>query len=267
MESNCLNCNHNIVENFCSNCGQKSFKRINKKYILDELQYTLIHTNKGFLYTIKNVIKNPGKTARVFIEGDRINHYKPISLLFILSSISSILMFKVLDMNAISTNFYAKQKMSSLMMNDFSAFTSSYYSFIMMLLIPLFAVCSWLILKKWGHNYYEHVVINSYILSIYSIIYIVIFVPILYVLKSNTQLFMSLSIYMFLLYPIIFIWFYKGFYPDKSLKKIIISSLLLLVLTVLAYFILIFASMLIFMILYAIIHSPKELMQYIRPSK
>ena len=137
MENNCLNCNHNIIENFCSNCGQKSFKRINKKYILDELQYTLIHTNKGFLYTIKNLIKNPGKTARVFIEGDRINHYKPISLLFILSSISSVLMFKLLNMNTISAQYYSKQKMSSLMMNDFSAFTSSYYSFIMMLLIPI----------------------------------------------------------------------------------------------------------------------------------
>lgn len=51
MEHICLNCNFVISENFCSNCGQKKFKRIDKKYVTDELQYLLLHTNKGF-YTL-----------------------------------------------------------------------------------------------------------------------------------------------------------------------------------------------------------------------
>lgn len=267
MQTNCQNCNRDIVENFCSNCGQKSFKRINKKYILDELQYTLIHTNKGFLYTIKNLIKNPGKTARFFIEGDRINHYKPISLLFILSTISSVLMFKVLDMNTISAEYYSKQKMSSLMMNDVSAFMSSYYSFIMMLLVPFFALCTWLVLKKWGNNYYEHIVINSYILSMYTIIYIVLFVPVLYFIKSDHQLFIKISTFTFLIFPVVFFWFFKGFYPEKSLKEIILKSILIFVLVIIAYFILIFASIIVFMIYYAITKSPQEMMNYIKPNK
>ncbi len=61
MENNCLNCNHPIIDNFCSNCGQKKFKRIDRKYLIDEVQYLVVHTNKGFFYSIKNILKNPGK--------------------------------------------------------------------------------------------------------------------------------------------------------------------------------------------------------------
>jgi hypothetical protein len=53
MEKNCPNCNRVITGNFCSNCGQKKYKRIDKKYIWEEIQYTILHTNKGFLYSVK----------------------------------------------------------------------------------------------------------------------------------------------------------------------------------------------------------------------
>lgn len=64
-ETNCRNCNEVIAINFCSNCGQKKYKRIDKNYIWEEIQYTTIHTNKGFLYSLKKIFKNPGATARV----------------------------------------------------------------------------------------------------------------------------------------------------------------------------------------------------------
>ena len=83
MDQNCQNCSTLILNNFCDNCGQKKFKKIDRKYIWDEIQYTFLHTNKGFLYSVKNIIKNPGKTARAFIDGNRVNHYKPILLVFV----------------------------------------------------------------------------------------------------------------------------------------------------------------------------------------
>lgn len=105
--ANCLNCGNQITENFCSNCGQKKYKRIDKKYIWDELQYTVFHTNKGLLYSIKTTLKNPGKTAKDFIEGNRVNHYKPILLVFVLSGIATFLTFKVLNFKEIIENFFS----------------------------------------------------------------------------------------------------------------------------------------------------------------
>ena len=125
MELNCQNCNEIITGHFCSNCGQKKYKRIDRKYILDEIQYTFLHTNKGFLYSVKNIIKNPGKTAREFIDGNRVNHYKPILLAFVLSGISAFISFKIIGLQKIMSSFYAKENINSAFMNDYMTITSS----------------------------------------------------------------------------------------------------------------------------------------------
>lgn len=108
MENFCKNCNQLITANFCANCGQKKFKRIDKKYIWDELQYTVFHTNKGLLYSVKNILKNPGKTAKEFIDGNRVNHYKPILLVFVLSGISAFISYKIIGLKEIMSDFYSK---------------------------------------------------------------------------------------------------------------------------------------------------------------
>lgn len=91
MSEICKNCQGEIAFNFCANCGQKKAKRIDGKYVKDELQYVLIHTNKGFFYSLKKVVRNPGKTASEFIDGNRVNHYKPILMVFLLAGISAFI--------------------------------------------------------------------------------------------------------------------------------------------------------------------------------
>lgn len=73
MAESCLNCGKSIEENYCGNCGQKRFSRIDRKYIFSELENTVLQTNKGFLFSVKSILKNPGKTAKEFINGSRIN--------------------------------------------------------------------------------------------------------------------------------------------------------------------------------------------------
>ena len=65
---NCQNCNEVITGIFCSNCGQKKYKRIDKKYVWDEIQYTVLHTNKGFLYSVKNTLILKGPEALQYIK-------------------------------------------------------------------------------------------------------------------------------------------------------------------------------------------------------
>ncbi|MBC8645230.1 DUF3667 domain-containing protein [Flavobacterium lindanitolerans] len=83
---------------------------------MDEVQYLAVHTNKGFFYSLKNVARNPGKTAKKFIDGDRVNHYKPILLAFVLSGISAFLSFKVIKSDVIMENYmqqiYGQQKLT-----------------------------------------------------------------------------------------------------------------------------------------------------------
>jgi hypothetical protein len=126
MEATCLNCTTEIVQNFCANCGQKKYKRIDRKYIWDELQYSTVHMNKGFFYSLKNTLKNPGKTARTFIDGNRINHYKPIALAFILSGISSFISFKIVGLGEIMSAIQDEQVAKSDMVKDINTFRVTY---------------------------------------------------------------------------------------------------------------------------------------------
>lgn len=168
MEKNCPNCNRVITGNFCSSCGQKKYKRIDKKYIWEEIQYTILHTNKGFLYSVKEIIKNPGKTARKYIDGNRVNHYKPILPAFVLSGISAFVSFKILGLYDILIAYYSSSaaNVNSKFMNEFMSVFSSYNSIIMLLALPFIALATKFVFRKWGHNYYEHIVMIAYILSV-----------------------------------------------------------------------------------------------------
>lgn len=166
MEGTCLNCGKPVSDNYCGSCGQKKYSRIDGRYILAELQDTILQTNKGFLYSIKNIIINPGKTARQFIEGSRINHCKPILLAFLLSGISAFISYNIIGFIEIMEKYYSKLNMSSQFMTDYFSFVSSYSSIIMLSLIPFLAIMTKIAFWKLGQNYYEHILMNAYILSL-----------------------------------------------------------------------------------------------------
>jgi hypothetical protein len=150
MVENCKNCNEAITGNFCVNCGQKKYKKIDKKYVLDEIQYTFLHANKGLLYSIKNILKNPGNTAKEFIDGNRVNHYKPILLTFVLSGISTFLSYKVLGIKEIMSAYNADKHVESKFMDDSLTVISSYSSIITILLLPFLLLRQKLHLKNGG---------------------------------------------------------------------------------------------------------------------
>lgn len=247
MEANCLNCNTEIVQNFCSNCGQKKYKRIDRKYIWDEIQYSTVHMNKGFFYSLKNILLNPGKTARTFIDGNRINHYKPIALAFILTGISAFIAYKMIGMGEMTAKVNAMQTKDVeqlKIMKSINEFIQTYISLFALASIPFFAMLSRWSFKSFGNNFYEHVVMNAYILAYSTIISLVIFYPLIYLFKDNGELVMTFSVLPMLSYLIILPYFYKNFYREYSWKKIIFRVLL--------FFVLLFASFFIIAIMLAV---------------
>ena len=266
MAESCFNCGSLVNENYCGSCGQKKYSRIDKKYILNELENTILQTNKGFLYSIKNIIINPGKTAREFIDGSRVNHYKPVLLAFLLSGISAFISLNVIGLIEIMEAYYSKMHLSSQLMSDYMSFTTSYNSLIMLSTVPFLAIITKIAFRKWGQNYYEHIVMNAYILSLYTIINIVIIYPILYVLKSNQDLIISLSSLSFLTIPIIMIWFFKGYYREKSLLSIIGRVLLIILIISFGFIILMITSVIVGFV-FAMIGGPEALdaLEYLKP--
>lgn len=262
MENICRNCQNEITENFCANCGQKKYKRIDKKYILDELQYTVFHTNKGLLYSLKKILRNPGKTAREFIDGNRVNHYKPILLVFVLSGLAAFVSFKILKLNEMMNAQFSQQKMNSKFAGDLMSFLSSYSSLIMLLFIPYFAAVTRIAFRKWGHNYYEHVVINAYVLAFNTMVSILFLYPVMFYFKDTPDTFYSLTQLSMLIIPLVLVWFFKEFYKEKTLKSVIAKVLGIIVLAIVGYLIfMIVAGLIAFAI--AMLKGP-EALEYLK---
>lgn len=229
MEANCLNCNNNIEQNFCSNCGQKKYKRIDRKYIWEEVQYSTVHMNKGFFYSIKIILKNPGKAARTFIDGNRVNHYKPIALIFILTGISSFIAYQMIGLGEMTDKVNALQTQDAeqlKMMKNINNYIQTYMSFFLLAMLPFLALFSRWSFKSFGNNFYEHVLMNAYILIYSILISLLVFYPLLYIFKDNETAFMTISLFSSLSYLVILPYFYKNFYPEFSFKKILLRVLL-----------------------------------------
>ncbi len=252
MEAICLNCNSEIVQNFCSNCGQKKYKRIDRKYIWDEVQYSTVHMNKGFFYSLKNTLKNPGKTARTFIDGNRVNHYKPIAMAFILSGISAFIAYKMVGLLEMADKVNAMQTQDAeqlKMMKSINEFVKTYISLLSLASIPFFALLSKWSFKSFGNNFYEHVVMNAYILAYSTILSIILFYPLLYLFKDNESMSITIAMLPTFSYLIILPYFYKNFYHEYPFKKIlkrVALYFLFIFLVVLVLFLLVFVSALLF---------------------
>ena len=264
MEMSCSNCNQIISAHFCENCGQKKYKRIDKKYIWDEIQYTFLHTNKGFLYSVKKIILNPGKTAKKFIDGNRVNHYKPILLLFVLSGISAFITFKVMGFNEIAANAYADENLSKSFMSSYMSILSSYSAFFMLLTVPFYAFFTKIAFLKWGHNYYEHILINTYLMCFYTLANIIVIYPILYFFKNDGSFILKSSSVTLLFVPVILIWMCRNLYPEKSLKSILSRVALVILLLVISLVLLLIFAILIGFI-YAMVANPESLKQMAQP--
>ena len=233
----CKNCDLVIEQNFCANCGQKKYKRIDRKYLIDEVQYVAIHTNKGFFYSIKNILKNPGKTARDFVDGNRVNHYKPIGLAFILSGFSTFISFKFLNFKEMLAKSYTQMGIPEHTANPILTWITSYMSLFSLALLPIFAIFTYIVFKKWGQNFFEHIVMNAFFQCYYTLITILLIYPLLYFSKDNISLFLNITLVSTLIVPLLLMWFYKGFYPEKSWLGIVGKVILFFVLFILSYFI------------------------------
>ena len=87
----CSKCNSQVAENYCSNCGQSArLERIDRHYISHEILH-LLHFEKGFFYTAKELTVRPGDSIRAFIASDRAKHMKPIAYLILTSLLFTLI--------------------------------------------------------------------------------------------------------------------------------------------------------------------------------
>ncbi len=217
----CKNCGNAFEGNFCNNCGQSlTVGRINFKTLIHDVQLGLFAFDKGILYTLKQLAFRPGIAIREYIEGKRIRHFKPFSLLVILATIMGLLKFYFLP----DTTADAKININGLSFSPhyFTAvyeWLNSHSAIMALVVIPFYALGSYLVFRKKGFNYSEHLVFNAYVSGLLLMLDIVTF-PLVYFFnekQGSNIINYGIAIGAFLLT----VWSYIQFFSDIKLISIL----------------------------------------------
>lgn len=192
MTTICKNCNAAVESKFCSHCGQPSdTHRISYHFLWHDIQHGLFHVDKGILFTAKELFTRPGHSIREFLQGKRVKHFKPVSMVLILAGIYGFLSH-YFHINLLSNNVQVTgsgEKVEELrkMVEGYSRWLSEHYSLFSLLQIPVLSLGTWLFFKKAGYNFFEHIIINTFITGQRLILRIAVF-PLYYAFNETDNL-------------------------------------------------------------------------------
>lgn len=228
----CLNCGHTLTGNYCVNCGQRATThRFTLKHVFShDLIHGLFHLDKGFLFTIKELLTRPGYSIREYIEGKRSQHFNYITFLLLMIAFSLFVQVSFGTNIANMVQPEAKDAVQYLM-HLYQKYMKEMY----MITIPLYALSTFIVFRSTKQNYAEHLVMNTYKEGGVLMISTVLTAIMLQI--ENKKLLMISSLLMSLIGFIYYYWFYRQYFkPENSnrfilILKICLAQLLALVLT------------------------------------
>ena len=164
---NCKNCNAETSQNFCSNCGAPvKLKRIDRHYIQHEIEH-LLHFEKGFLYTIKELVTRPGQSVRTFISDNRTKLVKPI-LFIILSSL----------LYSLTTHFFhiedGYMKYGNTEANSTTLifkWIQEHYGYSNIIMAIFIAMWIKIFFRKYNYNFFEILILLCFVMGIGMLIF------------------------------------------------------------------------------------------------
>lgn len=186
MKNTCKNCGHLFIGNFCNHCGQEAnTTRLNSRFLWNDVQQGLLNFDRGLFFTLKQLSLRPGASIREFVEGKRVNFSSPIAFVLVLATIYAALFhFFHVDMfqninhtpNSYDDTYY---KLTESIVNHYALYSLG--------MIPFSAIVSYVIFRKQGYNYIEHLVLNIYLTGQRIYCHILLF-PLLIIFNEHTTM-------------------------------------------------------------------------------
>ena len=166
----CQNCDHDYTGRYCNQCGQRADTHpVSWHYIWHEIPHSVWHIDRGIAYTLRQLLTRPGHTIREFLEGKRINHYRPLALLLILGAVV-VFVQHGLDVSIMKSsqgafgtpNADASARIQAFQAQAF-AFIERNQNLINIATIPLYAFWLWFMFRRRGYNYPQMLVAQTFI--------------------------------------------------------------------------------------------------------
>lgn len=183
VNDRCANCDRAIDgadQKFCPACGQPTpAHRIDWHFLGHELEHSVLHMDRGILYTLKNLMLRPGHLIRDYIDGRRADHVKPLLLTMISAAFVVFLTNRLMDGDVLGEAFFrgftdatsrngAEGKFDPgpifAALEAVNAWTNHHYAAVTLMLLPLEALAFKLAFWRWRNlNYPEWLVITAYV--------------------------------------------------------------------------------------------------------
>ncbi len=157
MEIICKNCHQVFKGHYCNNCGQTAeTHKINAHFLWHDIQHGLLHFDAGIPYSLKQLFTRPGHSVREFIEGKRVKHFKPLSLVAVLAAFYGFLY------HYYHINLFEASKSSDLDLSDFNEWNATHFAWTTIATIPLYTIGTFIVFRNQGYNFFEYFVLNTF---------------------------------------------------------------------------------------------------------
>lgn len=212
----CANCGNMYTGHFCNQCGQKQVHRYTVKHVLHEILHVFTHADKGIFSFAWQVVTRPGTIALDMVEGRRKRYFNLFQYLVIIVGIGTFVMNKthLMEQTMQSMNNMTGTKVTgqmAIMQQQMVVALQKYFNLVQFFLIPVYALFSWLFLRRGNYNYAENLVLGSVISAQMSTLSVVNMLLFYFIQSANTMVWFGLAALLILIgcFTVTFRQFYK----------------------------------------------------------
>ncbi|HUR10557.1 MAG TPA: DUF3667 domain-containing protein [Flavitalea sp.] len=200
----CQNCGHEGENNYCSICGQVlQAKRISLPHLIHEVIHTFTHFERGYLFTLRELLFRPGIMQRKYLSGLRLHYQKPFPMFTISGTLCALALYLLYKNAPVLTDQYFK----------------NYYFLVQAVLLPVYALITYLLFYSRKLYYAEALVLNIYMVGFM----LLLILPInCFAFFLSTE---SISLIELIVLTIYNVWTYVNFFNDKPTWWIIVKSI------------------------------------------
>ncbi len=188
-DSHCRNCEVSLApeHDFCPKCSQKTgLHRLSLHDIIHDAIHFFFHADKSLLNLVRELAVNNGKVAREFIAGKRKKYFPPLNFFLLVAAVylfvqiqtdyphinvvkayPELLQIQNKALQVKMINAYQRRE-------DAIHFMNHHSNTVMMLSLPVIALVFWLLYRRKGFNYTEHLVGGMYMFGFFTLIFTVL---------------------------------------------------------------------------------------------
>lgn len=208
------------INGSCSSCGRPQNRApITFKSLFSDGINVVFNLEKGFLFTIKELLVHPGEALENYLEGHRrFRYYNPFRFAFIMVTLS-IIAFVSLGLYEASIELLSLNAEQNAQAKESIEFMSKYGNLVALTMVPFVALGTWIVFRK--RNLAEHLVANFFSFGFVSFVGILL-APIYYFWHSALLYQQGISLLILLAYTIYFFHsYFKGNVLISSLKALL----------------------------------------------